>query len=304
MLVLAYAPPIIFSRKPATMHSIIPKDRYAIIIGAMKCGTSSLYVYLANHPGICPATVKEPEFFSEHQAHRVDVADYNSLWAFEPSKHRYALEASTGYTKYPTERHVPERMRRYGIAPKLIYIVRNPFDRIVSHFNALGVDRSCPSPIRAAQLIDTSNYFLQLEQFRRHFPIEDLLLLDFDELRDQPAKLMRRTYDFLGLPAHYTERYEILNDSSTSRLELRVAHSRASSTARRIPRRVKSLARRVARIVSSPPEKRVLTQAERDVIHRRLADDMTRLYDVYGFDVRKWGFALDRATASHVPAPG
>lgn len=41
------------------MPDPIPVDAYALIIGAMKCGTSSLYDYLQGHPEICPAvTVK------------------------------------------------------------------------------------------------------------------------------------------------------------------------------------------------------------------------------------------------------
>src|ERR1700757_1899826 len=41
----------------------MPCDAYVIIIGAMNCGTSSLYTYLAEHPEICPCITKEPEFF-------------------------------------------------------------------------------------------------------------------------------------------------------------------------------------------------------------------------------------------------
>ena len=36
--------------------SEIPKDRYALIIGAMKCATTSLFSYLAEHPAIAPAS--------------------------------------------------------------------------------------------------------------------------------------------------------------------------------------------------------------------------------------------------------
>src|SRR5579864_1872053 len=94
----------------------IPNDAYVIIIGAMKCGTSSLFNYLASHPAICKCVTKEPEFFSAHQLHRrKGVAAYEHLWSFDPDVHLYALEASTGYTKYPEERDIPEKMYRYNI---------------------------------------------------------------------------------------------------------------------------------------------------------------------------------------------
>ena len=92
------------------MADRIPKDAYAIIIGAMKCGTSSLYTYLEGHPEICPAVGKEPEFFSENQAITLQVDNYSDLWSFNESVHKYALEASTGYTKYPTEPNVAKNM--------------------------------------------------------------------------------------------------------------------------------------------------------------------------------------------------
>ena len=64
--------------------SEIPEDRYALIIGAMKCATTSLFSYLAEHPAIAPAKIKEPEFFSRNQAHRAQVARYEDLVGLRP----------------------------------------------------------------------------------------------------------------------------------------------------------------------------------------------------------------------------
>ena len=130
--------------------SEIPGDRYALIIGAMKCATTSLFAYLAEHPAIAPATVKEPEFFSKHQGHRVDVARYEALFDFDPDRHRYAMEASTGYTKHG-ERGAAAAMHAYGIRPRLVYVVRDPFARIESHYNFMLQDPAWAptSPARA-----------------------------------------------------------------------------------------------------------------------------------------------------------
>src|SRR3954463_14010007 len=98
----------------------------------MKSGTSSFYRYLSQHPQICQAKVKEPEFFSEHQAHKHLCDKYSDLWEFDPDRHRIALEASTGYTKFPSEPNVPRNIFEYGLRPKMIYCVRNPFERIIS----------------------------------------------------------------------------------------------------------------------------------------------------------------------------
>ena len=98
----------------------IPRDAYVLIIGAMRCGTTSLYTYLQGHPAICPAITKESEFFSEHQFHGVSVGNYCDLWTFDDTIHKYALEASTGYAKYPAEPNVARNIFFYGISPKFI----------------------------------------------------------------------------------------------------------------------------------------------------------------------------------------
>jgi hypothetical protein len=55
------------------MADKIPKEAYAIIIGSMKCGTTSLYNYLQGHPEIYPSITKEPAFFTENHPHAVQV---------------------------------------------------------------------------------------------------------------------------------------------------------------------------------------------------------------------------------------
>ena len=91
------------------MSQTIPDDGFVIIVGAMKAGTTSLFDYLKAHPAICPAMMKEPEYFTHYQHHGfrargINIKQYSDLWQFDPSQHRYALEASTGYTKVPLRR--------------------------------------------------------------------------------------------------------------------------------------------------------------------------------------------------------
>lgn len=276
------------------MTGIIPADAYAIIIGAMKCGTTSLYNYLVCHPAICPSVDKEPEFFTEHQRHGLQVAAYEDLWPFDPAVHRYALEASTGYTKHPAEPGVPRRIYEYGIRPKFIYIVRNPFQRIVSHYNFKRDDARWDLPITDPHLIATSNYYIQLEQYRQYFARKDILLLDFGQLKDDPAGVLRTTYDFLGLPpSHFPAQYEVVNATPTetrSEFEKSVRRSPVRSLFPYLPQPLKRLGRRLVPTVPLPP-KRTLTPEERQAIHDALADDMLALQREWGFDVSKWGFS-------------
>jgi hypothetical protein len=87
----------------------IPADAFLIVIGGMRCGTTTLFSYLSRHPRICPCVLKEPNFFAERLVRHPPSATYEELWDFDPARHRYALEASTGYTKAPLEPNVADR---------------------------------------------------------------------------------------------------------------------------------------------------------------------------------------------------
>jgi hypothetical protein len=274
------------------MFDVIPKDAYVMIIGAMKCGTTSLYNYLQNHPEICPASIKEPEFFSEHQVHKVNLEKYSDLFSFDSLTHKYALEASTGYTKYPSEPNVSKNIFEYGIKPKFIYIVRNPFDRITSHFNYMqAILPSWMLKIDDEHLIATSNYFLQLEQYRQYFPQDSILILDFDDLKNAPELILKQVYNFLGIShCYFPEEYEVANPAKDkSSFEIAARRTKIAPLFAYIPTPLKQLSRSIFQ-KAFPPEKRVLTNFEKEFVHNKLREDMLNLQNIYEFDVSKWGW--------------
>jgi len=203
---------------PLATARTAPIERFALIIGAMKSGTTSLYYYLAAHPEVAAGRDKEPNFFTRPRSWPQGPKAYYALWPeFDPGVHRYALEASTDYTKFPRRKRAPQRMkalgRSHGARFKFLYILRNPIDRIESHL-AHSIARRANGPGRAIDpdniegALAASRYALQLRRYLRHFPREDLMLLDFDELRENPRALVGRAFDFLGLetPADFAIR--------------------------------------------------------------------------------------------------
>lgn len=269
------------------MSKAIPANAYVLIIGAMKCGTTSLYDYLKSHPAICPAIDKEPEYFSENQDHGCQVSSYEHLWDFDATRHCYALEASTGYSKYSIETGVPQRMAAYGIQPRFIYLVRDPFQRIESQYDFTRVYYP-EFAIDDPHHIEQSDYYLQLAQYQPYFARERFLILDFDELAKEPARTLDRVYAFLDLEAHYPRKFKPSNvtrrQSSTWRHRLK-GRLRATFGSQQD---VSHLHKERDRLVTA--EKRYLTSDERQRIHARLQDNMARLHHEYGVDVAKWGF--------------
>lgn len=275
--------------------SRIPEDAYVIIIGAMKSGTTSLYSYLAQHPLICECRIKEPEYFSRHQSHGEKEKRYEDLWDFEDSVHRYVLDGSTGYTKYPTEKDVPERISSYGIYPQFLYVLRDPFERIESHYNSGRFNPEWNHSILDEHLINVSNYYMQLQRFRQFFPRSRFLLLDFNRMKTVPEKVLSEIYDFLHLDhSFFPDSYHRKNETMyISRQEL--IYRKLIKTVginRILPEALKKLGRRV-HSRSAPVKRKLLTEKEREGIHRILEGDMIKLRDEYDFNVRKWGFGTN-----------
>jgi len=258
----------------------------------MKCGTSSLYNYLIQHPEICSCIKKEPEFFSENQSHRYNgVTKYEDLWNFDSRIHRLALEASTGYTKYPEELDVPRKIRAYGLRPKFIYVVRNPFDRIRSHYEHMtaipGFDRTLP--FSADTFVNTSKYFLQLEQYRLYFPREKFLVIDFDDLRTSPRASVSKVCRFLGLSdEHIPDSYPVHHRTPSPTDAFLSRNAFLGKTAGLLPKKVRRLGRQVLEGTFRRAE---WTKEQREIVFQQLAQDMLRFQSEYGFDVSKWGWS-------------
>jgi hypothetical protein len=88
--------------------------RYGVMIGGMKCGTTSLFDYLARHPDVCASAIKETNFFSGDKFEESDLTGYHKLWPdWCPEKHKIAIEASPNYTKIPSRPNVPQRIAQF-----------------------------------------------------------------------------------------------------------------------------------------------------------------------------------------------
>ena len=270
--------------------SEIPQDRYALIIGAMKCATTSLFSYLAEHPAIAAAKIKEPEFFSRNQGHQAKVARYEDLWDFDPDLHRYAIEASTGYSKWG-ERGAAERIHAYGLRPKLVYVVRDPFARIESHYNFMLKNPAWTRGITDEHLVQTSNYYLYAADYSRVFGRENLMILDYEALSADPRGTVNRVCGFLGLApvaaiADPSARNVTVPPKSS--LERRLRRLVPAALGHGAPEALKRQVRRA--FAALRPDKARLTPAQRREIAATLAPDMARLRAEYGVDVARWGF--------------
>lgn len=178
----------------------LPKD-FALIIGAMKSGTSSLFNYLAGHPEIAACEIKEPHFFAYEENWLKGMQWYRSLWRWHPGQHKIALEATAAYAKRPYVPHVPERIAEVKDAEfRFIYILRHPFERLESHSLHVSVaegvkplDEEIPQ-----HAIWASQYAMQIDAYER-FGRDRMLLLFTDDLSRDPQGVLRRVCRFLSV---------------------------------------------------------------------------------------------------------
>lgn len=240
-------------------------EGFLLIIGAMKSGTTTLFQYLRQHPQIAPSRRKEPKFFvRDRKGPRAKRAErYARLWpGFEPGRHRYAMEASTHYTKAPLIPNVAQRIARHPGRFRFLYIMRNPIDRIESHL-AHNLSRRQRLPKfdlanrRLRQAVAVSRYAYQLDLFRDGLGRDpEVLLLDFDELRENPLAATARCVAHLGLDPDFA--FTPIEPANVRR------PSESGETFR-------------------------LDAAQRALLADSLRDDVAALRDRYGFDVSRWG---------------
>lgn len=174
-----------------------------LIVGAMKCGTSTLAAQLAAQPGIFMSTPKEPNFFSDDAVFARGIDWYESLFATAAPEDVLG-EASTHYTKLPTYPDTLSRMRAVLTAPRLIYVVRDPIERAVSHYiHEWTEGRMSEDPVAAfdrhPELVEYGRYAMQIAPFLDAYGRDAVLLTSLERLRADPQGELRRVGIHLGL---------------------------------------------------------------------------------------------------------
>src|SRR5689334_4503511 len=103
----------------------------AMIIGAGRSGTTTVYEYLKQHPEICFSITKELHYFSIPELYARGEQYFHSL--FPDYKDQKIV--ATADTYLLMDRDAPKRIKEYNPGMKFIIVLREPVARAYSNYN-------------------------------------------------------------------------------------------------------------------------------------------------------------------------
>jgi hypothetical protein len=260
-----------------------------LIVGAAKCGTTSLHSYLDHHPAIAMSPKKELQLFSRDDwRERLEWYRTNFL-----VRAPVRGESSPAYSMDPVLPRVPERAHELIPGARIVYLVGDPIKRLVAHYVEFVTLGREPRPFEEA-LADydsgsnvyamTSSYSHQLDRWREYFADERILVLDQRELLDDRREALRKTFRFLQVDdMFWSPEFDRLHNTRTLKLRVnrfglwlwhRGVYERAVRAAGAVPAPLRS---RAVGLIGEEVRGPVLSDGLRDELRAYLREDAERL---------------------------
>ena len=215
------------------------------IVGAPKCGTTSLHEYLQRHPDVFMPFYKEPHYFgsdllgSRFEQFRGRPGRYLKLFRDATGERRIG-ESSPWYL---VSRRAAEEIHAYDPGAKIIIMLRNPVDMLYSMWSqfrysgneqletfeealAAESDRKAGQRIRRAAHCVTGLFYREMgrfsEQVERYFELfgrENVKVIIFDDFKADTAAVYREVLEFLDIDSEFETAFDVVNPNKEVRLE-------------------------------------------------------------------------------------
>lgn len=213
-----------------------PRRPNFFLVGAAKSGTTSVANYLDQHPEVFVCRPKEPNYFAfEPNSKPVCQGPVDSELLYEqllkytvtsPDEYhrlfadaRQAKAVGEASVRYLYESQVPERLAAYAPQARLIVILRDPVDRLYSHYH-MNVSKHVEPETLQAALADESErvqrgygwdwhyrrvgkYGEQLQRYFQCFDREQVLVLFHSQLQTEPLGTMAKIFQHLGVDSDF-----------------------------------------------------------------------------------------------------
>ncbi len=257
-----------------------------IIIGAMKSATSTLHEQLALQAGIFMSTPKEPNYFSDDEQYQKGESWYQDLFN-AADENDLCGESSTHYTKLPDYPDTVERMGACLEQPKLIYVMRHPVDRLVSHYIHQWSQNIFKCDINEAinqyeELVSYGCYAQQLQPYFDRYGQENILPVFMEKMKTHPQQQLERIAAFIGCQSSVEWKDIASQNVSNERIRSFYGHkwlieSKPMSILRRalVPRTVRNKIKQKL-IIQERPE---INSDNLELLTKIFDDDLLKLKD-------------------------
>jgi len=264
-----------------------------LVIGAPKAGTTSLSLYLAGHPSVHVAPVKEVRFFDQDDRWSRGIGWYRQQFAGSSEK-RCRGEATPGYLTSPV---AAARMARVVPEARLIVLLRQPAARAYSAYWEIvawrGESRSFDEIVgswhnladcSADPYLWGSRYLPQLRAYCEYFSSEQILVLLTEDLRKDPSSVFTRVCDFLGVERYIPDGLGTLHNGS-HRYRSRYLRLFMEGIWTYFP---ESLMRKLDSLNSVPLSYPPIPAGCEHAIMNLLAEENAELASRFGLDISAW----------------
>ena len=248
------------------------------LAGAPKAGTTSLFRYLARHPDVAVARVKEPCYFAPEvpvdaatDVHRQSWPSYLALFADAGSR-RAIGEGSVAYFSSAT---APISIRERLPEARVLVMLRDPAERLFAHYAAARVagitTGTFPQWVAAQQALEDQRparwgavwagcYATHLTRYRAHFAPDHLHIEYYDDFVRDPDRVLARVFQFIGVDHTIrVDRSDRHNVTTTARFPRAMTSAARVIAEQALPARavdaLRRWSRRPARMVASPADR-------------------------------------------------
>ena len=225
------------------------KHQHFILGGTIKAATSSLFSYISAHPQVCGSRVKETWFFSTLYSGdpEQDLKKYASY--FSPTDENTVLfEASPEYLTY--KENVAPRIRQLLPDARLLFVLRNPVDRLYSHYNFARGQLQLPEglnfekfveycehfndgqtsaaesgiALKHLRALEMGNYSRYLVNFYNEFEANRIKVMFYDEFASNPLEKLAEIAEFIGVSPTFFEGFTMNRANVTFSSRLKFPH--------------------------------------------------------------------------------
>ncbi len=286
------------------------------IIGAPRCGTTSLASLLSENPSVYFSNPKETRFFSEN--YHKSIQFYEKKY-FRKADHPLVGEGDVSYFTNPK---AAERIAKHYPASKLVVLLRNPIQRAFSGYllgvragkfkkpfletleaNLERVNLFEEGKIKYCEiegegrLLQTGHYLKNIKRYLEFWPQHKIKIIIFERLMENPKRELEALYDFLSIKSDRNFLFPHEN-IYTSKMYLKIIKKFRFLRKWGFLRPIKRIEKKARKKIFLP-KKPVLDPGAREFLYHHYKKRVQDLKDFLNDEIKEWSI-FDRPVEKRI----